>query len=250
MKLKYIILFILIFSKINFAQPENLLQQGNKFYQKGNYQKAVEVYSKLVNEGYESEELFFNLGNAYYRLNQIGYAILNYEKALKLSPGDEDAKYNLAIAHAKTKDKIEVMPKPFFTEWWHSFINLFSVSGWTILTYIFYLIFLSSIALYFFAREIKIQKYSFFSSLILGGIFFFTAFMLLMKLNYENNFHFGIVVENSAAAKLSPYENSNDAFIIHEGTKVTLEDKVDNWIKIKLPDGKVGWLQNTEVKSI
>lgn len=114
---KILILFLVLISVSLFAQPESFMEQGNQYYQKQQYDKAIQDYSKVLNEGYESSELYYNLGNAYFRKGNLGFAILNYEKALKLSPGDEDIQHNLALANSRTIDRINTLPDFFLFQW-------------------------------------------------------------------------------------------------------------------------------------
>jgi len=245
------ITIIFIIASFSFAQnEEEIFQQGNEYFQKKQYDNAIESYRKLVNSGYEGTALYYNLGNAYYREGKIGYAILYYEKALKLSPGDEDIKHNLALANLKTIDKLESFPKFFLFEWWEGLLALFSAYGWTIVTYIFYILLILSVAFYFYSRSHYQQRVVVISGLSGFILLVLSCTLLVIKLNKELNIKSGVVVENTVNVKLSPDAGSNDAFIIHEGLKVRLEDEVDNWIKIRLEDGKVGWIQESDAKII
>lgn len=247
----FIVLFVFILSGLAFPfDPEEAVQKGNSFYQKKQYEKAVESYQQVINAGFESDEVYFNMGNAYYKLGKLGYAILNYEKAYKLNPGDDDIQFNLRLASARTVDKIDELPKMFLVKWWESLVNLFSISGWTIVTFIFYLLLLGSIILYFFAHKPLYQKTALLSGMISAVFLILTVLFLYSKINNDTVVKYGVVVEQAVAVKNSPDENGGDAFIIHEGIKVNLEDQVADWVKIKLPDGKVGWLPGSNLKTI
>ncbi len=249
--LYYFIVALLLNISFPFAQnEEEIFQQGNEYFVQKQYEKAIESYSHLINSRYEGTSLFYNLGNTYYREGKIGYAILYYEKALRLSPGDEDTKHNLALANLKTIDKLESLPQFFLFDWWEGLLALFSTSGWTIIAYIFYILFIFSLGFYFYAENALKQRVVLISGL--AGLLFliFSCSLLMIKLNRELNVKNGIVIENTVNVKLSPDSDSNDAFIVHEGLKVRLEDKVDNWVKIKLEDGKVGWIQEDDAKVI
>jgi tetratricopeptide (TPR) repeat protein len=247
----FFITIIFIVASFSFAQNEQeIFQQGNEFFKQKQYDKAIESYGQLVNSGYEGTALFYNLGNAYFREGKMGYAILYYEKALKLSPGDEDIKHNLAIANLKTIDKLESLPEFFIFEWWEGLLALFTASGWTIVTYIFYILLILSVAFYFYSRKHSQQKVVLVSGLSGFILLALSCTLLVIKLNKELYIKSGVVVENTVNVKLSPDTESNDAFIIHEGLKVKLEDEVDNWIKIRLEDGKVGWIMESEAEVI
>ena len=246
-----ILIFIILFTKIIFpSELESLFKEGNENYLKGKYQETIRIFESIYEKGYEGESLFYNLGNAYYRIGKVGLAILYYEKAKKLSPSDEDINYNLAFANSKIVDKIETLPKFFIFDWWENILALFSISGWTYLSYLFYLVILGSVGYYYFARSLKTQRISFYSGIVSALFLILTIIFLIVNLNRELNVKYGVIVEQVVVTKFSPDQNSKDAFIVHEGIKVIAEDKVNNWVKIKLIDGKVGWLNEKNLRII
>lgn len=246
-----ITVIVFAISFFSFAQnEEEIFRQGNEFYRQKQYDKAVEAYKQLVNSGYEGTSLYYNLGNACYRQGEIGFAILYYEKALRLSPGDDDIRHNLTLTNLKTIDKVESLPEFFLFEWWEGLLALFSASGWIIVTYIFYLILIFSIGFYFYAKSRTQQKMVLISGFAGLILLILSSTLLLVKLNKELNIKDGVVIENVISVKLSPDSESNDAFIIHEGIKVRFEDKVDDWVKIRLEDGKVGWIREEDARVI
>jgi tetratricopeptide (TPR) repeat protein len=262
-KIKYasfIAVLLLLSSKFAFASEaqsliwdvsvQGLMEQGNKSYQDKQYEQAIEAYQNVIHLGYEGTSLHYNLGNSYYREGKIGLAILYYEKALEFSPGDDDVIHNLAIANTKTIDKIDTLPKFFLFQWWENLLALFSITGWTHAVYLFYLLLLASIGLYFFAKRLSIQRYSICFSLISAVLLIITATIWIVNLNREWHIKNAIIIEPTAAAKLAPDSTSGDAFIIHEGLKVRELDQVDKWIKIRLQDGKEGWILQDEVGTI
>ncbi|HKI79154.1 MAG TPA: tetratricopeptide repeat protein [Ignavibacteriaceae bacterium] len=248
----FFLIFLLILSSVSLfaSNVDELMKLGNEHYQKKDYQKAIDSYQQLVDEGYKGASLFYNLGNAYFKNDKLGYAILNYEKALKFSPGDEDIQHNLAIANSKAIDKIDTLPKFFLFQWWESLLAIFTITGWTYLSYFLFLLILIAAGIYFLVRRPGIQRMSFFGGLIILLFFILSVTILVVKLNREESIKRGIIVSSAISVKVSPDQNSNDAFVIHEGLKVQLEDKVDNWVKIKLHDGKVGWLPESDVGEI
>lgn len=250
MLFKKISLILLLFPVLLTAQPDTFLKQGNQFYQKQQYDKAIQSYSKVLNEGYESAELYYNIGNAYYRQGNLGFAILNYERALKLSPGDEDIRHNLALANSKTIDRINTLPEFFLFQWWESFLAVLTFSGWIYLSYIFYILLLAIIIFYFFTRRPDYQRLAFFSGIAVLLLLAVSISISVIKFNREFNIKNGVIVEQSATAKLSPDPDSKDAFVIHEGLKVKIEDKVENYYRIRLQDGKQGWLPQNDLRII
>ncbi len=250
MKTKYFI-FLLFLSNIVFAgELDNLFQKGNEHYQKGEYEETIKIFEDIAGKGYQGKSLYYNLGNAYFRTGKIGLAILYYEKAKKISPSDEDVNYNLAFANSKISDKIETLPKFFIFDWWENILALFSISGWTYLSYLFYFLILVSIGYYYFARSLKGQRIAFYAGIVSAIILIATIVLLLVNLNRELNVKYGVIVEAVVVTKFSPDQNSKDAFIVHEGLKVQAEDTVSDWIEIKLIDGKVGWLKKSNIAII
>jgi tetratricopeptide (TPR) repeat protein len=222
--------------------PEELMNQGNKQYQNSNYQEAIETYRQIVSQGYESTALYYNLGNAYFKQNELGLAILYYEKALELSPGDEDILHNLEIANARTVDEIEQVPQLFIFEWWDSLLAALTVSGWTLVVTIFYVVLLSLIGLYLLTKSFILKKNAFIGAAVVLVLLIFSATVMAAKIHKVNSEDYGVLIEDTVTAKVSPDSKSSDAFVIHEGIKFEIEDNLDEWRKIRLADGKVGWI--------
>ncbi|MEO8230799.1 MAG: tetratricopeptide repeat protein [Ignavibacteriota bacterium] len=239
---KIILLMIFISLSIAKADVKSVMQKGNDFYKNNQYQLAIDEYDKLIKQGYEGTSLYYNLGNAHYRLGKVGYAILYYEKALRLSPNDEDVKNNLALAKLNIKDKVETLPPFFIFNIWERLLASLSVSGWTVFVYFCFILLLLCVILYFFSRTSTQQRVSFFSGVGVFAVLILVIILLAVKMNKEFNIKDGIIVSNLVTVKSSPDNSSKDEFVIHEGLKVRLEDKVDNWVKIRLADGKLGWI--------
>jgi tetratricopeptide (TPR) repeat protein len=252
MRYLFILMTLLALSseKVPGQNIDGSMKQAEEYYRNAQFDEAIKIYEKLINDGYEGTSLYFNLANSYYRIGKLGYGILNYERALKLSPSDEDVKHNLAFANHSTVDRIQPLPSFFLFEWWESLIASMTVNGWTYLAYIFFITLIIFISFYFFAKTIFQQKLILFSGLGILTIFLIILSLLIVKINREENVIGGVVIEQSVTVKTSPDEKSTDAFVIHEGLKVNLEDRIDNWLKIKLADGKVGWVENNEVEKI
>ena len=249
-KLLSIFLFIISVKLVAADEAQRMMEMGNTYYQNNQFEQAIDAYDKVLHNGYESKSLYYNLGNAYFRTGKIGYAILNYEKALKLAPNDEDINYNLKIAEAHTVDKIEILPKLFYVRWWETLINLFAVNGWLIIAYLFFMLILVAASFYFISRKAFIQRWAFLSGSVLGILFLVTLTLFILKYEQDTSLNSAVIVESSVTVKSAPDNKSSDAFIIHEGLKVNLSDQVGNWYKIRLADGKVGWLQDSDIRII
>ena len=237
-------------SAATLKEAQGLMEQGNNSYADKKYEQAIDAYQKVINLGYESTPLFYNLGNSYYREGKIGFAILYYEKALKLSPGNSDVLHNLAIANAKTIDKIDAMPKFFLFQWWESLLEIFSVTGWSYVVFALYLLLLLSIGIYFFAATLNIQRYSVYLGLTLAVFLIMTAAIWIVNLNREWHVKDAVVIDEAVPVKLAPDSTSGDAFVIHEGLKVRELDNVGKWVNIRLQDGKEGWALRDELGAI
>ncbi len=247
--LKLFLIIILIFCyNITFADSnESLFKFANEHYTKGEFEKAIELYEQILNSEVESSEIYFNLGNAYYKSNKTTMAILNYERAKKLAPNDEDILSNLELAQKHVIDKIEVLPELFIKKWIWAFENSLSSDTWAIYSVIGFIIFLIFFLLFLFSNKIIIKKISFVIGLLLF-VFSVVGFKTSYKLKKNSiNIKEAIIVSPAVTVKSSPDESGTDLFLLHEGLKVNLTDSLGEWRKIKLSDGNVGWLEKTAI---
>lgn len=219
-------------------------------YMKGNYQQAISDYQELLRSGV-SAELYYNLGNAYYRSDNITQAILGYERALMLAPGNNDIRFNLQFARMKTIDKIAPQGEMFFVTWYHSLVNMASVDQWAVLAVISIIVALVFVLLYLFAPRIILRKIGFYGASVLILLFIFSnLFAYQQKQNIENRVG-AIVIASSVTVKDTPSMTSKDKFVLHEGTRVDMTDKsMKGWRGIKLSDGREGWLQTNQIEEI
>jgi tetratricopeptide (TPR) repeat protein len=245
------VISVLLFTALSMGKNLNdSMQQAGEYYRSGEFDKAINIYEEIRNEGFQGTSLYFNLANSYYRIGKLGGAILNFERALKLSPNDDDVKHNLAFANLSTVDRIQPLPTFFLFDWWESILASLTINGWTYLAFLFFILFIALSVIYFFVKTIFQQKLILFSGLGILILFLLVVSLLVVKINKEENIISGVVVEQSITVKTSPDMKSTDAFVIHEGLKVKLEDRLDNWVKIRLADGKVGWIENSAVEKI
>ena len=244
--IKYIlaILAVLFFSfNVKANSLSDNFEKANKAYEKQDYQMAIDNYSKVLNAGYESAYLYYNLGNSYFKSNNIANAIYFFEKAKRLNPSYEDIDFNLQVAKNKTIDKIDALPQLFVINWWNGFSNLFSSNAWSGISIIFFLLTLISIGLYLFSNSIRKRKWFFSGALIL---LFFTSLSFLFARHQHQvalNKNEAIIFTPVVNVKSSPDTKATDIFIIHEGTKVIIMDNVGDWFEIKLSNGSKGWVE-------
>lgn len=229
---------------------EELFKNANKLYTDQSYEAAIEIYESIEAKGMESSELYFNLGNCYYKLNKIAPSIYNYEKALKIDPTNEDALNNLSYAKRMSIDVIEELPKTFLQRFSDNVIMKLTYDQWAIMGVVAAGLTALLFLLYFFSTSTK-KKFVFFNMslffafvLVVSTIFAFSNFDTVKK-NRQ-----AIIFAVKSDVKNAPMMSSELVFELHEGTKVVILDGLDNWVKIKLADGKIGWIPNTDLKEI
>ena len=219
-------------------------------YQKGNYQQAIRDYEEILKNG-ESAEIYFNLGNAYYRTDNITKAVLNYERARLLSPGDDDINFNLQFARSKTIDKITPQSEMFFVTWYKSLVNFTSVDNWAKTGILCIVMALLLVLLYLFGPQLMLRKIGFF-----GGLAFFVIFLLSNLFAFQqkqalDNRTGAIIMTPSVNIKKTPAKNSADQFVLHEGTRVDIIDKgMTDWRCIRVGDGREGWIETKAIEEI
>lgn len=254
MKKKYMILVVLLLMvsvPVVMAQSDrHLLDSANQRYSEGRYQKAIELYQRVLAKGKEAPGIYYNLGNAYYKSNQLAPAILNYERARLRDPNNDDIEYNLELARQQITDRIEQIPDFFITRWIRQFINLLSSDQWARMSMFTFLAFLVLFSLYLYTRNIGIKKGAFWVS-ILAVFLSASSFVFSMQqkkdiLNSEE----AIVFEPKVVVRSSPAQSGTELFVIHEGTKVYVEDQVSGWYEIRLSDGSQGWLRQQSVEPV
>lgn len=248
------ILLSIIISFITFsmlcANSNELLNKANNYYQKKQFDSAVIVYKKILFTGSESPKLYYNLGNAYFKQKMLPQAILNYERAKKLAPIDEDIEFNLQLAQSMAIDKINVLPEFFIKTWFKAITGIFKPDTWAVISILFFITSLIITLLYLFTTSASTKKVTFWVVCVCLIISIKTAFMgFSEKANIEDKTK-AIVMEPSVTIKSSPDEKGNDLFVIHEGAKVTITDEVGEWREIKIADGSKGWLRLTDIEVI
>ena len=219
-------------------------------YAKGNYVQAIKDYEELLKKG-GSTELYYNLGNAYYRTDNITRAVINYERALLLSPGDKDVRFNLQMARSKTIDKITPESEMFFVTWYHSLVNLMSVDGWAKTAIISLMLALVLLLVYLFVNRIFLRKVGFFGAIIFLLLFLFSNLFAWQQKQELLNRRGAVVTATSAPVMKTPTANGTEQFVIHEGTRVDItDDTMRDWKAIRLADGKEGWIETSKIEKI
>jgi tetratricopeptide (TPR) repeat protein len=249
-KIAVAFLWSLIFgigSSLYAQSPSQLYTSANTLYKSNKFEQAATAYEKILMQGYRTPEVYYNLGNSYFKLHNTGRAILNFERAHKLAPDDEDITHNLKLAQLKAVDKLIPVPQLGIVTSWNNLLTSQSSKGWGIFALVFIWVTLLVFAVYLFvARKGMVM---FFGSLFL--ILSVASISLAFKQsNAEENSSCAILTVENVNVKSAPDANGTDLFTIHEGLKLELCDQVGNWTKIRLADGKVGWIEKNLFEKI
>lgn len=239
-----------LYSRSAPQDPDKAFEIGVRYYAEGSYIEAIEHWEKLVSSGYSSYELYYNLGNANFKNGSIAGSILYYEKALLLRPFNEDVKYNLEIARSYITDNFETIPELFLSRWYKMISLIFQSNTWAIISLVLFAGALVLILVYLFSAKRKIKKISF-----LGGLLFLIISAFSISLSYQNTVLMikkrnAIIFAPAVTGKSSPDDSGKDLFLIHEGTKVRIEDELGGWYEVRLSDGNVGWIPSETLTKV
>ena len=241
---------LLLVSAMVAAQNDRLFEEANTLYNEGRYQEALQQYKKISESGVHSAELYYNMGNTYYKLNNIAPSILYYEKALVLDPDDADVKVNLAYARNMTIDDIQELPRTGIARLFNGVIGKLGYETWTYLSIASMFLFVALFIAYYFAYAQSRKRLLFAGSgivLIFSLVSLLFAFQLRSVEQAQNP---AIVFAEETTVKSEPNLGSDEVFRLHEGTKVFILDSMNDWRKIRLTDGKEGWLPGNELRVV
>lgn len=236
-----------VFMDVN---ADSLFQEANRLYQQGEYEPALELYNSIILSGEESADLYYNMGNAAYRSNSIGHAILYYNKALKLEPSHEDALHNLEYVSRYRLDVFEEVPVLFLATWISGFLQIFPERTWSIMALVFFILILSGLLIYLFSRHMAIKKAGFTSGLIAFLLFIVTFSCAVSRHREIVNPDEGIILVPSVVVRSSPSESGTELFILHEGTKIKVNEEVSGWQNVRVIDGREGWIRTSDFETI
>ncbi len=245
-----ITIVVLFFYALPLAKANNeitLFDQANTYYSEGKYQQALTAYRTLDSMQIVSPELYYNLGNTYYKLQNYPYAVYYYKKALKYRPGDKSIKQNLDLARSKTVDKIEVLPQSPFTIAWHTLILLTTAKNWTYIALFWLLIAFVLLVFYRLKNAVSLKRLFFISgvvALMLSGL---SAYFGKQNEHYFTHTQEAVIVAPTIDVYSEPGNKGVKLFTLHEGTEVVVEEEVDDFVKIKLPNEKSGWIAKSYI---
>lgn len=222
---------------------ELMFNRANKFFQHKQYEKAIVVYDSVIRSGHESPAVYYNKGNAYFKLQKYAWAILSYEKAKVLTGNKDDIDFNLRYANLFITDKIEPIPELFIFRFWNDLVNLNSSTEWAVYCIVFLWLTIILLSVMFYFRNILLKKIGLGLSVLVFLIFLFSFIFAWQRYRIENMHNYAIVMTPTTSVKSAPDDESKEIFVIHEGIKVRLYEKVQSWQKIRLADGKTGWIR-------
>ena len=251
--MKKILLISVIFFQsllLSASGNSNLIMQANTAYTQNKFNNAIELYRQVIDNGYESSELYYNLGNAYFKTRNYPSAILYYEKAKKLDPSSEKIEFNINVANARIIDKIEELPQPFYKRWFYDFRLMFPVDIWAVVSVAFLFLFFLFISFYLLANAISTRKLTFWTAFVFLFIALTAGANAYGQYRSIKTSREAIIFEPTINVKSSPDAESQDIFVVHEGTKVTITDKVNNWIEVRIANGSDGWIAESAVERI
>lgn len=226
------------------------MNEGNSFYQEKKYNEAIDSYQKIIDKNYESATLFYNLGNAYFKNEENGMALLWYERALKLDPSNEDIQHNIAFVNQKLDDKIDLLPELFLHRWYVSVASSLTSNQWAVVSIFLFIILLVAILFFLLSHHSWLKSGSIFIIFFSLIIFIFSVLFSYRNSNLSENNPEAIILKSVINGKSTPNESGTDLFVIHEGLKVKITDQLNDWVEIKLPNGEKGWIKYTDLEKI
>lgn len=247
---KATVVVLLIMLSLPMAANAVTKANADSAYARQQYQQAIADYESLLKDGVNAD-IYYNLGNAYYRMDNYTRAVINYERALLLSPGDRDIRFNLQLARSKTIDKIEPKSEMFFVTWYNALVNVNSVDGWAKVSLLSLSLAIVLALLYLFAERMWLRKVGFFGGGMLMIVFVIANLFAFQQKSKRENRVGAVVIASSVSVKATPSSNSSTAFTLHEGTKVDITDgSMKGWKEIRIADGKTGWIPTRSIEVI
>jgi tetratricopeptide (TPR) repeat protein len=241
-------LLLVITSTLAAQNVDSLFVKANELYKTAQFTEAIETYKQIENKNQVSSDLYYNLGNSYYKLNKVGPAIFYYEKALQLNPDNEDVKNNLVFAKRLALDNIEPLPKTVFQKLKTNYLQALTYNQWAVVVVVFS--FLGGVLfLFYYFSYSSLRKRLFFITSMISFLFLLMSLVVTYnQFSFDKNTKEAIVFAEESEVRNAPTFNSEEVFVLHEGTKVFVLDAVDDWKKIQLADGKQGWIIASEVQ--
>ena len=249
---KHTLITYLLLLTFGLSAQNNKFEEANKLFEEKEYAEAINLYESILNSGEESAALYYNLGNAYFRIGEKARAILNYERSLLLEPNNEDAKFNLEFTRTQIVDQIDALDTFFLKSWINDLSEWMSSNSWAMLSIAAFLMFIAISFLYVFGKSRSVKKAAFSVGVLLFCISLSSFFLAkYQKDKYVNN-QYAIILDSTLTVKGSPDESGTDLFPLHEGTKVRIKSIFGSkeWVEIQLEDGNTGWVKAHSIEKI
>lgn len=237
-------------SSAEVSDSRTLWDEANTAYLRSDFHTAGRIYREILDRGEASAKLYYNLGNACFKEEHLGEAILYYHRALRLNPSDEDARYNLSVAESKTIDRIETIPEFFLKGWVRSIRSMMSGTAWTILSLLLLALTLGATLFYLLSQRIALRKAGFYGTLCTLLLFIITTSFAASDRSEMIDHTKAVVLSPSVAVKSSPDKAATDLFVVHEGTTLRTGEQMGEWSEVTLADGKKGWLESRHIEQI
>lgn len=248
--MKRLIYILMTLCAVAFNAAAQDIASANAMYAAGDYEGALTAYEAVVSVGMESSDLYYNMGNCCYRLDRLAPSILWYERALRLNPDNADARHNLEFARLRTIDRINTPEKIFYEQWWITLRNLMGSDGWAILSVVLFILLLASLSAYLFTRPMWLRKSGFSVAVISLVLFLVTTLLASQQKRIATATNEAIIYAQTVTVKSTPDNSGTELFILHEGTKVNVGQKVGEWIEISTEEGNSGWLPASSIEII
>ena len=229
---------------------DDLWQRANTAYNSGDYAQAETCYTRILEQGLYSASLYYNLANAHFKQNELGKALLYYNRALRLRPNDEDIRHNLEYAKQSTKDSIEEIPEFFLKTWIKSLRGALSCTTWSILSLVMLAMALAFGLIYMLAQRLSLRKTGFYLMAIAAALFVITTAFAWSERNMLIKRSEAIVMDSAVSIKSSPDRSATELFVLYEGTKVTIGEAIDGWAEVRIADGRKGWIEEERIERI
>ena len=229
---------------------EELWNSANAAYNEGNFEKAATEYEQILLQSLHSAALYYNLANAYFKQGELGKALLNYNRASRIAPSDEDIRHNQEYAEKMTKDSIEKLPEFFLSTWLRQVRGAMSCTAWTILSLVMLVVALTMGLVYLLSQRMSLRKVGFYTMAIAALLFVVSSAFALSQRNMLINRTEAIVMSSAASVKSSPDRSATELFVLHEGTKVSIGETIDGWAEVRIADGRKGWIEDKRIERI
>lgn len=239
-----------VVTELEAPTPEVLWDKANTAYINNDYASAIATYEQILEMGYRSAKLYYNLANSHFKREELGAAILNYHRALRLAPSDEDIRHNLSVAESRTKDTIDEIPDFFLATWMRSLAATMGSTAWTILSLIALAAMLALLLFFLLSKQLSLRKAGFYGTLIALVVLLLATWMAAEQRKIQLSENEAVVMSNSAAVKSSPDRSATDLFVLHEGTVVQITNRLDGWCEVVIADGKKGWTEARKIEVI